>query len=179
MHFKAKKSLSNVLEFFHRLYPHTQAGGTKRLISIFKKAETAASGTIDISSEESDSVDNEIEDSDAEGDGDEIENGNVNDDDLVSVEGSSDQESILISSENSSEVLVSNANTSNGKSSTEREIIGYSTRSNRRQHQNVNELTSRQSRRDNKANVANSVNHILLDTVAIGKTGKPAPKKRN
>lgn len=61
--FSDTKRLEEVHEFFLRIYPHTQLGGAKRVVTIYRRGELAAAGFPD--GEEDDGSEEEDEEEDS------------------------------------------------------------------------------------------------------------------
>jgi hypothetical protein len=40
------KTFREVLDFYHRVYPHAQRGGVPRLLELYRRAERATEGTV-------------------------------------------------------------------------------------------------------------------------------------
>jgi hypothetical protein len=73
-HFEQNRSLPQVLEFFHLIYPHTQQGDSKRLVAIHHRAELASAGYpdgLETSSSSSSSSSEAEEEQESDDDGDE------------------------------------------------------------------------------------------------------------
>lgn len=98
--FEDSKKIEEVQEFFLRIYPHTQLGGAKRVVSVYHRGELAAAGFPDgeqSGSEEEDEEDDEEDDGEDEGEDREGDSQQASDSDgssinSVSNDGSDDDE---------------------------------------------------------------------------------------
>ena len=95
--FEQSRSLPQVLEFFHRVYPHTQQGDSKRLVLIHHRAELASAGYPD--GLESDSSSSSS--SGAEEDEEEEESEDEGDEELVSLDDPQEEEELVSNGEDS------------------------------------------------------------------------------